>query len=121
FSQDQDTQLIYASQLNKGDAVVAISYSGRSKPIINTAKIARSRGAKIISITNFPVSPLTKKSDVVLQTAVFTNSIGSEIIAKRLTALCIIEALYISKLLAFKDSSLNYIEQANKAVSVNKT
>jgi len=120
YSLDQDTQLIYASQLKKGDVLVAISHSGRSRPIINTVKVARGAGAKIISITNFPVSPLTKKSDVILQTAVFTRSIGSEVIAKRLTALCIIEGLYLSKLIDSKEISLEYIEQANKAVAVNK-
>ncbi|MDY7028654.1 MAG: MurR/RpiR family transcriptional regulator [Spirochaetota bacterium] len=120
YSLDHDTQLIYASQLEKGDVLVAISYSGRSRPILNTVKVARDAGAKIISITNFPVSPLTKKSDIILQTAVFTQSIGSEVIAKRLTALCIIEGLYLSKLIDSKGTSLEFIEQANNAVAVNK-
>ena len=120
FSLDPDTQLINASQLKKGDVVVAISYSGRSRTVIDTVKVAKEAGAEIIAITNFPVSPLTKKADYVLQTAVFSKSVGNEIIAKRVTALCIVESLFLLYLFGHKGESLKVLEKSNKIVDINK-
>jgi len=77
---DCDIQLILSSQLNKNDVLVAISYSGRSQSVVKAVKIAKKSGAKVIAITNFPVSPLTKKSDIILQTAVFSKYATGEVI-----------------------------------------
>ena len=120
FSQDYDLQLINASQLSKGDAVIAVSHSGRSKPVIEVCKLARSTGASVIGITNFPVSPLAKKSDIVLQTAVFAKSMTGEVISKRITALCVIESLYLSVLFSKGGDALSILGRSNDAVSGNK-
>lgn len=48
------------------DLVVAISGSGRTKLIVTAAEAAKSVGAKILTITSFPDSPLAQLSDVVI-------------------------------------------------------
>jgi DNA-binding MurR/RpiR family transcriptional regulator len=120
FSLDYDLQLINASQLNRGDVVIAISHSGRSKPVVEVCKLARERGALILGITNFPVSPLAKKSDVILQTAVFAKSMTGEVISKRITALCVIESLYLSVLFRKGGDALAVLGRSNDSVNVNK-
>lgn len=120
YSPDPDIQLIHASQLNPGDVLVAISHSGRTMPVINTVKTAKERGAKIISITNFPVSALTKKSDFVLQTAAFARTVSGEVISKRVTALCIIESLYLTWLMTHQDDLLPVLHRSNEIVKINK-
>ena len=120
FSLDGDLQLIHASQLSPGDVVIAISHSGRSKPVIDVCRQAKTVGATIISITNFPVSPLAKKSDIVLQTAVFAKSMTGEVVSKRLTALCVVESLYLSVLFRRGGDALKILGRSNDAVNENK-
>jgi len=52
--------------LRAKDALLAISGSGETDLIVETAKIGEKIGAKIISITSYPNSPLAKLSDAVV-------------------------------------------------------
>jgi DNA-binding MurR/RpiR family transcriptional regulator len=117
---DCDIQLILSSQLNKNDVLVAISYSGRSQSVVKAVKIAKKSGAKVIAITNFPVSPLTKKSDIILQTAVFSKYATGEVISKRIVELCIIESLFINYLLKKGQPVMDTLIKSNEVIDINK-
>lgn len=119
-SEDPDLQLIMASHLGKGDVVIAVSHSGKSRTVLNAVKLAREAGATVVAVTNFPVSPLTKNSDIVLLTAVFTQHVTGEVISKRVTELCIIESLYINYVLKKGKASLASLQTSNEAVKINK-
>jgi DNA-binding MurR/RpiR family transcriptional regulator len=119
-SEDPDLQLILATNLGKEDVVVAVSHSGKSSTVINAVKTAKQAGATVIAITNFPVSPLTKNSDIVLLTAVFTQHITGEVISKRVAELCIIESLYINYLLQKGKGAMGTLIASNEAVRINK-
>jgi RpiR family transcriptional regulator, carbohydrate utilization regulator len=121
FSADPDLQLIMASQLGKSDLLIAISHSGKSTSVINTVKAAKAAGAVTAAITNFPISPLTKQVDIVLQTAVFSKSLSGEVVSKRITELCIIESLYINYLLFRGKPSTDTLLRSNKVVEINKS
>lgn len=58
-SLDSHLQIMSASLMTKEEVAVLISYSGSTKDTIEVAKVAKERGAKIISITRFSKSPLT--------------------------------------------------------------
>ena len=117
---DCDIQLILSSQLNKNDVLVAISYSGRSQSVVKAVKIAKKSGAKVIAITNFPISPLTKKSDIILQTAVFSKYATGEVISKRIVELCIIESLFIGYLLKKGQPIMDTLRKSNEVININK-
>jgi len=119
-SEDPDLQLIQAAHMTKGDVLFAISHTGRSRTILDAVKQARKKGATIILITNFPVSPLAKHADIVLLTAVFSKHLTSEVISKRVTELCIIESLYINYLIRKGSPALERLNASNDAVRVNK-
>lgn len=69
-----DTDIIIskmkASVMKKGDVLFVISSSGRSKPIIETARIAKQNGASIITLCDFSQSPLSELSDINICTTV---------------------------------------------------
>ena len=117
---DCDIQLILSSQLNKNDVLIVISYSGRSQSVVKTAKIAKKSGAKVIAITNFPISPLTKKSDIILQTAAFSKYATGEVISKRIVELCIIESLFINYLLKKGQPLMDTLRRSNEVININK-
>lgn len=117
---DIDTQLIALSDFEECDALIAISYSGRTKSILDIVRYAKTRNVKIISITNYPASQLAKLSDIVLQTAAFTRQLHGEVMSKRITQLCIIESLFVSLLVQKPESYQKHLEQAGKALQWNK-
>lgn len=119
-SSDQDLQLIAISKLSPGDVLIAISYTGRTKNILELVKYARERDLIVLAITNFPISPLTKNADIVLQTAAFLQHANGEIVSKRITELCIIESLYVNMLLKSNVDSDQYLRATNDAININK-
>lgn len=119
-SADPDVQLIAASHLSNNDVLIVISHSGRTKSVLEVVKHAKIMGVRIISITNYPFSPLTKHSDIVLITAAFTEHMKGEIICKRITELCLLESLYVSVLLEGGSKLIEGLERSNSALELNK-
>lgn len=66
---DGHQQRMSASTLQPGDGVLAISNSGRSKPVVEAVEIARSFGAVTIALTR-PGSPLAEAADVVIAVSI---------------------------------------------------
>lgn len=119
-SADPDIQLITVSHLVKGDVIIAISHSGRTKSIIDLVKYSKITGATTICITNYPVSPLAKNSDIVLLTAAFTEHMNGEVMSKRVTELCMLESLFVNVLLMKKEKFVEGLKRSNNALEVNK-
>ena len=59
-------QRMVAAASGTGDTIVAISYTGRTREMVEVAKIARERGASVIGITK-PDSPLAVECTVSLE------------------------------------------------------
>ena len=53
--------------VSKGDVVVAISGSGRTKLIVTAAETAKQVGAIVAAVTTYPDSPLGRLADVVVR------------------------------------------------------
>ena len=119
-SPDLDVQLISISHLKQDDVVIAVSHSGKTKSILDAVKYAKSRGVNIICITNYPVSPLAKNSDIILLTAAFAEHMKGEVMSKRVAELCILESLYINVLLKKKEYLTNNPDRSNQALEINK-
>jgi DNA-binding MurR/RpiR family transcriptional regulator len=62
---DGHQQRMSAATLQPGDGVLAISNSGRSKPVIEAVEIARSFGATTVAVTR-PGTPLAEAADIVI-------------------------------------------------------
>lgn len=63
---DPHLQAMITGNMTEGDVVVLISVSGSTKDIIDVAEIAKRNGVKIVVITCYDHSPLTKYADYVL-------------------------------------------------------
>lgn len=121
-AEDADLQLIMVnSQLAADDLLVAISYSGESRPIIAAARQALARGIAVLAITNFPRSTLAKVADLVLLTAVFQEHVNGEIGSKRLAQLAVLESLYANYLLRKGARTRKSLASVNQALGTNKT
>lgn len=76
---DTHLQAIKASLLGPKDLLFAVSSSGSTKEILECAKLAKGRGARVAALTNFAKSPLTEESDFVITTAVWEGALQAEI------------------------------------------
>jgi DNA-binding MurR/RpiR family transcriptional regulator len=66
---DGHQQRMSAATLGPGDAVLAISNSGRSKPVVEAVEIARSFGATSIALTR-PGTPLAAAAETVIAVSI---------------------------------------------------
>lgn len=53
--------------VKKGDIVIAISGSGRTRLIVTAAEAAKQVGATVVAITTYPESPLGRLADLVIR------------------------------------------------------
>ena len=63
---DVNMMMEFLNYVKKEDIIVAFSYSGQSKEIINIVKTAKAQGAKVIIVTRNHISPLSKLADICL-------------------------------------------------------
>lgn len=87
-------QVVEAALLTERDVVVAISQNGTSLGPVRTATEAKMKGAKIVTITGNPSSPLTALSDAVLLTV--SHETRLETIDSRVAQHALIQALYVA-------------------------
>lgn len=119
-SKDLDVQLIEASKFTENDVLVVISHSGRTHSLFEVAKCAKLNNAKIIAITNYPISPIAKLVDAVILTASFSPDIYKEVMAKRIPELSVIETLYINTLMHSDAKHHDILTNSSHALALNK-
>lgn len=94
-TQDSHQQLITASMLKAGDVVVLISNTGTTLSLLEIARVARERGARVIAITG-SASPVSRHADVALIAASLDNTELYTPTMSRLSALAVIDILSVS-------------------------
>ncbi len=91
---DLNLQAISAAFAGRGDVVFAISHSGSSKAVVDNARLARSNGATVISLSSRGKSPLTEISDICLFTVAKETRYRIVAISSRIAELTVIDTLY---------------------------
>lgn len=110
-------QLMSASQMTQQDVAVLISHSGASKETLDIARVCMERGVKIIAITNYAKSPLTKLADVALFTVSQETEFRSEALASRIAELSLIDALFTVVMMHRGDEGREALQQMREAIS----
>jgi RpiR family transcriptional regulator, repressor of rpiB and als operon len=93
---DSHMMLMSAWLLQKGDVVVAFSHSGQASVVVEAVQQARKNGAKIVAVTNSPMSVLAEQSDVVLCANAVESPLTGENAAARIAQLIIVDALFVA-------------------------
>jgi DNA-binding MurR/RpiR family transcriptional regulator len=96
---DLHMQVTSAALLTPEDVVIVVSHSGANLDLCPAVKLAKSNGAKVILITSYKVSPLSKLADVVLCGAGREVNYRSEATASRLVHLAIMDLIYTGLML----------------------
>jgi RpiR family carbohydrate utilization transcriptional regulator len=93
---DTHMQVMSASLLSTEDVVVVISHTGSTKDIIDSAKIARKAGAKVIGIIGSENTPLLKFCDIALSVHSQEAAIRLAPMTSRLVQIAILDVLFVA-------------------------
>lgn len=90
---DSHQQLMAASMMRPGSVAIAISNTGRTRSIVELARLAGAQGAKVISITGSSSSPLAACADVVINVETLDNTDLFTPTTSRIAALAVVDVL----------------------------
>lgn len=114
-----ETQLALAYTLTEKDVVIVISNSGSSKNLVTLLEIANERKAITISITNHENSPVANESKYHINTATRERLFLDEFSFSRVSAMLVIETLYLL-LTRDKKDAYNWISQHEQSIADDK-
>lgn len=104
---------VTAANLEEGDVVLAVSHSGRTKAVVDAARLAKKKGATVIAITSFTDSILYKESD--LAATVFADDVTYpvEAVSARVAHICLVDSLAMLLATHNYDSFTDHIKIRN--------
>lgn len=113
---DPTVQLTAAVTIQEDDVAVGISYSGETKPVIQSLMYANEAGAATISITKYGNTTLGGVAAIPLFIASTENEIRSGAMTSRITQLNLIDILYLGVASANYEESISYLERSRKVL-----
>lgn len=117
---DDHLQMIAMVSLTREDVLLAISHSGSSRDVGDAIKLAKEKGAAVITITSSGQSPVSKMSDIQLYTRSQETRYRTYAISSRMAELTIIDTLYTGVALRMGEDAIINFEALEKALVVKK-
>jgi glucosamine--fructose-6-phosphate aminotransferase (isomerizing) len=122
----------WSNHISEGDVILAISQSGETADVLEAARIAKSKGAKVFSIVNVPGSTLTRLSDeyVFIQAGPEIGVAATKTFTAQVASLYVISSIISDpsslgdlrrKLLSISDSilrNMGRIDEESKEIAV---
>ncbi len=91
---DSHMQTVAIATAGKNDVILIFSYSGATKDLIDTLKLAHRRGLKSILVTHFSNSPGAKLADVVLLCGADESPLQLGSVGARIAQLYLLDILF---------------------------
>ncbi len=92
-------QKMTARNSRRGDLAFGISFSGRTREVVECLKIARENGTRTVCLTTFLNSPITQFADIKLFTAPVKTLFQKIDIPSRMAQMAILDVVYVHLLL----------------------
>ena len=104
---------VTGANLEKGDVVLAISHSGRTKAVVDAVRLAKKKGATILAITSFNDSFLYQESDVAATVFADEATYPVEAVSARVAHICMVDSLAMLLATHNYDSFAQHIKSRN--------
>lgn len=114
-----DSAVGQTMNLPQDGLLIIISNSGETADLLKQIQVAKSRGVRVLAITNRVDSPIGQAADLCLLTAVRQRILESEYYFSRVAAMTAIETLFLL-LLARDKKRLRHIEAHEDIVATTK-
>jgi DNA-binding MurR/RpiR family transcriptional regulator len=108
--------LAAAALMDPGDVAVLFSHTGRTREILDMARVARDAGAQVVAITGSAASPLAQLSDEVLLTSATESAMRSGATASRIAQLTVADCLFVAVATLLPDLGRGALERTRAAV-----
>jgi RpiR family carbohydrate utilization transcriptional regulator len=95
---DGHQQAMSAAVLDERDVVIAVSHSGRTTDVVDSVRVGRDAGARVIAITGVTASPLARLAHVILGTVSYDTGFQVEPMASTLAQLAVVQLLFLAYL-----------------------
>ena len=95
---DSHFQVMAAQNMTKDDLLIVFSLSGSTKDIVDTVQEAKKNNCKVIAVTNFKKSPITRHSDIILLSSYKGDSFNGGTFVEKVSQLYIIDILFMEYL-----------------------
>ena len=115
---DSHLQLVTASLMTPEDVVLFVSYSGATRDMLETLRVAKAAGAKIILLTHYEDSPGAKLADIVLQCGAQESPLDSGSIPIKVAVLYVAEVLVLRYMLDDPANANAAQDRTNEALAV---
>lgn len=113
---DSHVQLITATQMRPGNVAFGVSCSGTTCETVQCMKVAKSKGATTICLTNAMNSPIAACSDLCLYATPSQINHFQAPLASRITQLAVIDALFVHLALKAKNKTAARLQQSSEAL-----
>jgi len=114
---DPHFQVMRSCSASEQTLVIAISLTGSTKDVVDAVSIAKDKGAKVIAITSYVRSPLTKFADTVLLTSGKESPLDGGSMVGKVSQLFVIDALCTGLILKNMDYAQTIKKEAAEVVS----
>ncbi len=111
---------IACSHVDAGSLVFFISHSGESRDILDAAALARDSRARIVAVTSYAHSTLTKMADFVLLSSSNETKYRSDAMVSRILQLVIIDILYVGVVLKAGEAGIDKVNTSRLSVAKKK-
>jgi len=91
---DAHIQAMTATMMSDRDVILFFSYSGATLAMMETLKLAREQGGKVILVTRFPNSPGSALADIVLQIGGNESPLQAGSVAARIAQMYLLDVLF---------------------------
>lgn len=115
FTFDTDLEVTQATSLRESDVAFIVSYSGENSSMIEAAKQARARKARLITLTMDGPSSIRSLSDVALLVPASERVYRQGAVTSRINQLTVIDILYSIILSRRLEASIGAIERSMQA------
>ncbi len=116
YSYDSHLQLTTVAVSEEKDVILMVSTSGKTREIIEMAQVAKSNGAKIITITQYQKSPLAELSDIVLNIANVESNLRIGTMSSRIAELTVIDSIFTGICVQHKSNIINKIQTTKEII-----
>jgi DNA-binding MurR/RpiR family transcriptional regulator len=119
IAHDSHFALIHASKANKDTLIISISHSGYTKDVFDATSLGKEKGARVITITSDPKSPIASSADLIIPTN--SEELDYRILglSSRYSELLFFDTIYSYGVLHLQNSK-NNIEEIEKRIFIKR-
>ncbi len=113
---DPHFQAQIASSLGQEDLVIAFSLTGRTKDTFESVAIAKENQVPVVVVTNYLLSPIARKADVILQTAIEEQLLNGGSLAGKISQLYVCDVLVSGYEMKYHIDALGMREKVARSI-----